>query len=194
MLNFNPETVDDPRRNFRAIERHVDDDYYVWRLCPGDFGADSLNPGALIDGAGAAGVNRFGAIRLHDGATQSVACSRRRPTLWLSGMFKIDVDYTCGVGSTNNFNITPSLHAVTKSGNIQTPTVFYSAAITWPGPAVGFDVQQWSVYTTAALTGAHHLIGIAFLRAGAADANAGRLDILSVTLTFIPSLREAHVP
>lgn len=198
MLNYNSELSDNPiRQNDRSVAAHFDDDYYTWYLCPGDFCVDSNFPGALIDSTGSGGVFRYSAIRFADAAVQGVTFGRRLPKYWVTGQIRIDIDYTANGASTANFGVLVTLCTVPKAGNIITgSTSLYNGAGTFanlPGPAADRDVLQWTAYTTVPLAGDAHLIGMSIRRDGIADANNFRLDVVGVTLTHIPALREVHV-
>ena len=202
-LNFNPELTptlkpgaaprldaEPLRRNQRAAAQHIDDDYYVWRLSPGDFVEDTNAPGAVF---GSTGSSQFAAIRFADAAAQGVLFSRRRPKLWLAGKFRIEIDYTSPVSLVSNFNLTVGLVATAKAGNLNTPSVLLLSAALLPGPALLADLQQFTIFTTTTSTGDAHLFGLQIRRDGVADANGNRLDIVAVTMTFLPATQEADV-
>lgn len=178
------------RSNQRSIVSHFDDSYYIWRLCPGDFVEDTNLPGAIF---GSTANSQAACIRFADAANQGVIFTRRIPKLWVTGRFQIEVDYTANGASTANFSVTTVLLAATKTGSLNTPTTLYSATSSWPGPAATFDAKQFSAFSTTSLPGNAHVLTVKIARA-AVDANANRLDVVAVTLTFIPAKQEVHVP
>ena len=190
-INLNPELVyaEALRRNQRAAGDHFDDGYYVWRLSPGDFTTSVVFPGALLEESGS-----FAAIKFPDAATTVVQCQRRRPALWLAGRFRVDLDYTSPTAGTANFTMNVQIETLTKAGVVTAPTnLGPGGGLLLPGPAVASTLLQFSAYSTVAMTGDARLVGIRMFRSGAADPNNNQLDIVAVTLTFLPSTREVHV-
>lgn len=193
MLNFSPEQVDQNalRGNQRAIERHINDDYYVREFTPGQFALDAA--GVTLVNIPAA-TPRWPALEFVDTILARANASFRKPSEWRSGKFRIRFWYTSPVGSTNNFIIITRI-AAGRTGEVLPGTDLLFVSTTYAGPAVANTwIRSPDIYTTTSLGGDDELFTFQFVRDGghANDTNVNVLHFLHAEVKHIPAQRESQ--
>jgi hypothetical protein len=186
MRGFRREQVQDRRdlqTNLGVIEDHINDNHYLWRLGPQDFG--------YLDGAS---LTRIGTNALHtalafpDGATTQAFAEKHRPAYWIKGNIRVTVYYTGDTASTNNSRVSGRASAVAAGGNLDTAGTVFTAVNT-PGPSVVGDEHSFQFADLIPVDASHRHIALKITRVGgdAADTYAGDFLLTQVVVEFVPA-------
>lgn len=177
------ETQRDLQTNLGIIEDHVNDNTYLWRLGPQDFGYH----------AGTA-VSRIGANLLHTAVSFPAAvlsqtyAEKHRPAYWISGNLRTTVYYTGDTASTNNIRFSGRLSAVASGGNLDAAGTAFTAVLS-PGPTAAGDEKSFTFTDIYPIDASHRHIAVKITRLGndATDTYAGDCLVTQVVIEFVPT-------
>lgn len=194
-MNFFPETSAPSvlTGNRRAVEGHLDDDYYLRSFTPGMF-VPFATAAHGTAGVTAGTVNQWPSIDFPDAAVSYATVAMRRPKFWVSGRLELILFYTSPTAGAANFSAVVQVGAVPKSGNLNTGYVtLLSSIVALAGPAAANDEQESAaIYTAASFDSSVRRFAFIIGRDGA-DANNNVFQVTELLVRHIPALNEVDV-